>query len=93
MLPDVPTLTELGHPVVAASWWGVMAPTGTPPAVLERLNTELSAVLADPEVKQYLAEQGMVAKGGTPAEFAEHITEETGRWQAVVDEAGIEVAP
>ncbi len=93
LLPDVPTLTELGHPVVAASWWGVMAPTGTPPAVLERLNTELSAVLADPEVKQYLAEQGMVAKGGTPAEFAEHITEETGRWQAVVDEAGIEVAP
>ncbi|MDF8361386.1 Bug family tripartite tricarboxylate transporter substrate binding protein [Achromobacter anxifer] len=88
-LPDVPTLTELGVPLSASSWWGVMAPAGTPQDVIALLNRQINAVLADPEVRSYFTGLGMQATGGTPEAFGRHIAEETDRWRAVVKQAGV----
>ncbi|CAB3646622.1 tripartite tricarboxylate transporter substrate-binding protein [Achromobacter pestifer] len=90
-LPDVPTLTELGVPLVASSWWGVMAPAGTPQTAIALLNRQINAVLADPEVRRYFAGLGMRATGGTPEAFGRHITDETDKWRAVVRQAGVKI--
>ncbi|WP_264300288.1 Bug family tripartite tricarboxylate transporter substrate binding protein [Advenella kashmirensis] len=88
-LPDVPTLTELGIPVVAASWWGVLAPAGTPPAVIRKLNTQLNDVLKDKAVQGFLLEQGIHTVGGTPEQFTQYIHEESEKWQAIVRDANL----
>lgn len=90
-LPDVPTLAELGVPLAASSWWGVMAPAGTPKDVIAQLNRQINAVLADPEVRGYFAGLGMQPTGGTPEAFGRHIADETGRWRAVVRQAGVKI--
>ncbi len=90
--PDVPTLAELGYPVSASSWWGVLAPKGTSPEVIARLNKEINAVLKDPEVRSYFLEQGMHPVGGSPDDFARHIASETSKWKSIVSEAGIKLA-
>ncbi|KRC73094.1 Tripartite tricarboxylate transporter family receptor [compost metagenome] len=90
-LPDVPTLTELGVPLSASSWWGVMAPAGTPKDVVALLNRQVNAVLADPEVRSYFTGLGMQPTGGTPDAFGRHISDETDRWRAVVKQAGVKI--
>jgi len=90
-LPDVPTLAELGVPLSASSWWGVMAPAGTPKDVIALLNRQINAVLADPEVRSYFTGLGMQATGGTPEAFGRHIADETDRWRAVVKQAGVKI--
>ncbi len=90
-LPDVPTLAELGVPLSASSWWGVMAPAGTPKDVITLLNRQINAVLADPEVRSYSTGLGMQATGGTPEAFGRHIASETDRWRAVVKQAGVKI--
>lgn len=77
MLPDVPTLKELGYPeLVYYSWNGVVVPAGTPPAIIERLSKELSAVLKEPVLRTKLIPFGVETVGSTPAEFASFITQE-----------------
>lgn len=88
-LPDVPTLSELGYPVIAASWWGVLAPTGTPASIVETLNQKINAVLDEPEVQEFFLKQGMHAVGGSSKAFADHIATETSKWQEIVTEAKI----
>ncbi len=90
-LPDVPTLAELGVPMSASSWWGVMAPAGTPKDVVALLNRQINAVLADPEVRSYFSGLGMQATGGTAEAFGRHIADETDRWRAVVKQAGVKI--
>jgi len=90
-LPDVPTLAELGVPLSASSWWGVMAPAGTPKNVIALLNRHINTVLADPEVRRYFVGLGMRATGGTPDDFGRHIDEETRRWGEVVKQAGVKI--
>lgn len=90
-LPDVPTLAELGVPLSASSWWGVMAPAGTPKDVVALLNRQINAVLADPEVRSYFSGLGMQATGGTAEAFGRHIADETDRWRAVVKQAGVKI--
>ena len=90
-MPDVPTLAELGVPLAASSWWGVMAPARTPKDVIALLNRQLNSVLADPEVRSYFAGLGMQATGGTPEAFGQHIADETDRWRAVVKQAGVKI--
>jgi tripartite-type tricarboxylate transporter receptor subunit TctC len=90
-LPDVPTLAELGVPLSASSWWGVMAPAGTPQDVIAQLNRQINAVLADAEVRGYFAGLGVQPTGGTPEDFGRHIADETGRWRAVVKQAGVKI--
>ncbi|MBC5768470.1 Bug family tripartite tricarboxylate transporter substrate binding protein [Ramlibacter albus] len=91
-LPDVKTVAESGVPgYESLSWSGIAAPAGTPPEVVARLNREINTILATPEMKQKLAEQGAEAVGGTPEAFAEHIARERAKWSKVVREANIVV--
>ncbi|WP_051953496.1 Bug family tripartite tricarboxylate transporter substrate binding protein [Xenophilus azovorans] len=77
LLPDVPSMKELGHPeLVAYAWAGVLAPAHTPPAIVERLAGELSAVLKDPALRAKLAAISTEAVGSTPAGFARFLAEE-----------------
>jgi tripartite-type tricarboxylate transporter receptor subunit TctC len=88
--PDAPTLHEQGFPnVVAAGWYGFMAPAATPQAIVDRLQAEIVRALADPEVKQKLLVQGLEARSGSAAEFGKFIDDETRKWSALIREAGL----
>jgi tripartite-type tricarboxylate transporter receptor subunit TctC len=88
--PQAPTLREQGFPsVVAAGWYGFMAPAATPRPIVDRLQDEIIRALADPEVKQKLLAQGLEARGGTAAEFGKFIDDETRKWGEVIREAGL----
>jgi len=90
LLPDVPTLVELGWPtLVATNWNGLIAPAGTPAAVLDTLNKEINAILVLPQVKQQFAEMGITALGGTRAQFATLLAEEETKWAEVIVKANI----
>jgi tripartite-type tricarboxylate transporter receptor subunit TctC len=91
-LPDVPTMQEAGVPgFEASSWFGVLAPAGTPRDIVTRLDTEIAKWLATPEAREKLASQGAIAAGGTPEDFARHITAETAKWAKVVKASGAKV--
>jgi tripartite-type tricarboxylate transporter receptor subunit TctC len=84
-LPDVPTVAESGYPGFEADqWYGVMAPAGTPAAVVARLNAEINKALALPEVAQQLAVEGAVPTPATPQAFGDLIRREIPRWAEVV---------
>lgn len=90
LLPDVPTSTELGYPqMVASLWYGVMAPAGTPEAIIDKLNKALNQVLANPEMKAKLAERGAVVMLGSPQEYAKFINNDYARWGQVIKQAGV----
>ncbi|MCC5989653.1 MAG: tripartite tricarboxylate transporter substrate binding protein [Pararhodobacter sp.] len=90
VVADVPTFAEEGLTGVQAEAWMALAATGgTPDAVIERLYAEVRAILDMPEVQERLAGWGMAPVGMPPAEFEARIAEETTRWQAVVDAAGL----
>jgi len=89
-LPDVPTLAEAG--VTADNvdmWYGVLAPKGTPPDVVARLNKEIAAVLKQPEVAKSFESQGMVPASSTPAEFGALVKKDADRWAGVVKRGNI----
>jgi tripartite-type tricarboxylate transporter receptor subunit TctC len=91
-LPDVKTVAESGVPgYESLSWSGIAAPAATPPEVVARLNREINAILAQPDMRQKLAEQGAEAVGGTPEAFGEHIARERQKWSKVVRDAAIVV--
>ena len=91
-LPDVPTVAEAGLPgFEASSWFGVLAPAGTPPAIVAKLNAEIAKWLTSPEAKEKLASVGANIAGGTPEDFARHIQAETAKWAKVVKESGAKV--
>lgn len=90
LLPDVPTMTEVGYPsVTMGQWFGILGPAGMPQDIAELLNQHINDILQMPEVKKVLADQGAVGGGGSPADFAKQIKEDTVSIQQVVDEAGI----
>jgi tripartite-type tricarboxylate transporter receptor subunit TctC len=90
--PNVPTVAELGYPgFEAATWSGLVAPAGTPPAIVARLNAEANKALASGEMKAKLAEEGSTPLGGTPQQFADFIRKEHAKWGAAVREAGIKL--
>jgi tripartite-type tricarboxylate transporter receptor subunit TctC len=91
-LPDVKTVAESGVPgYESLSWSGIAAPAATPPEIVARLNREINAILASPDMRQKLAEQGADAVGGTPEAFGEHIARERQKWAKVVRDAAIVV--
>ena len=90
LLPDMPTLAEQGYSnVLGGSWYGMLAPAGTPADILARLNTELNAILAEKSVKDSFAIQSLEASGGTPAQMAEILQSELDRWRKIAEVAGI----
>jgi tripartite-type tricarboxylate transporter receptor subunit TctC len=88
-LPDVPTMAETLPGYEVELWFGVMAPKGTPPTMIERLNTGVNKFLQEPEMKKNLDAQGMIPSGGTPEKFGQRIRKDYERWLRVVKEAGI----
>jgi len=90
--PEFPTMQEAGvGGFVVESWYGLMAPAGTPDAVVARLHKETLAVLALPEVKEFFAKQGADVVTSTPAEFAMTIRSERARWAEVIRTSGARV--
>jgi tripartite-type tricarboxylate transporter receptor subunit TctC len=88
-LPNVPTLKESGIDVEADAWMGLIAPGGTPPTVVEKINKAIAEALQDPAIKEKLATQMMEPVGNSPAEFRAKIDAEIGRWSPVIRAAGI----
>jgi tripartite-type tricarboxylate transporter receptor subunit TctC len=91
-VPDVPTVKESGAlpGYVVSTWYGLVAPRGTPPAVLAKLNNALRDTLADKDVRDKLAKAGAVAQHSTPEAFRQHIVEEVARWDKVREGAKIQ---
>lgn len=90
LYPDAPTFVESGLPtVVGYGWYGLMAPGGTPAAILQRLNTETNAAIADPEVRKKAAAAGLQLRGGTAAEYRAFLDSEAKKWAQVIQAAGI----
>jgi tripartite-type tricarboxylate transporter receptor subunit TctC len=83
-LPDIPTVSEYVPGYEASQWFGVGAPKNTPAEIVERLNKEINAGLADPKVKARLAELGGTVLPGSPAEFGKLIADDTEKWAKVV---------
>jgi len=91
-LPDIPTIAESGLPgFEATSWFGIVAPTGTPPAIIARINADVNQWLQSPEAREKLLAQGALAAGGTPEQFAAYIRAETEKWAKVVKASGAKV--
>jgi tripartite-type tricarboxylate transporter receptor subunit TctC len=90
-LPDVPTVAETVPGYEASAWFGMGAPKGTPPEIVNKLNTAINAALADPNVRAHLADLGGIVMSGTPGGFGQVIIEETEKWAKVVKAAGVSV--
>ena len=83
--PDIPTLAEQGiQGVTVTSWYGLLAPRGTPPAVVEQLAKDAAEMLAQPDVRERLKAQGMTDAAMKPAAFAAHIRDETAVWARII---------
>jgi len=90
-LPDVPTFSEFVPGSESIVWWGLLAPAGTPPAILAKLNSAINAVLTDADVKKMLAAQAADPVTGPPEMFGKLVREEVAKWTRVAKAAGIKV--
>jgi tripartite-type tricarboxylate transporter receptor subunit TctC len=91
-LPDVPTLAEAGlSGVDVGSWWGIVAPAGTPQPVIAALNTEINKLLTSEDMKRFLQGEGAEAKAMAPVQFGDLIRSETERWIKVARQSGISI--
>ena len=89
-LPDVPTFVESGlADFIVDSWVGILAPAKTPRAIVDRLNKETVAVLAEPAIRERYSVLGIEPVGNTPEQFAAQIRDDLARWEKVVKQAGI----
>ena len=90
VLPDVPTVAEAGVPGYEANnWWGMLAPSGTPSEIIDKLNKAVSAALDAPELQVQFAKEGATVIKMSPAEFGKYVEAETAKWARVVKEAHI----
>ena len=89
VLPDVPTLGEAGVPVVVVNWYGLIAPAGTPKAVVDRISGETAKAMQSPDMMKRVVAEGSEAVGGSPQAFAAHIRAEHDLWSKVIKQAGI----
>jgi tripartite-type tricarboxylate transporter receptor subunit TctC len=87
-LPDVPAVAETAPGFEATSWWGMVAPARTPPAIVDTLDREIVKSLGTAEMKSFMANLGAEAQGNTPKEFAAFIRAELVKWSKVVKESG-----
>jgi len=90
VLPDQPTIAEAGVPgYEAVNWWGVVAPTGTPAAIVDKVNREIEAVQQSPEVQKQFANEGATPIPMKPADFGGFMASEMNKWEKVVKQGGI----
>src|SRR5580698_9101365 len=89
VLPNIPSISEFVPGYETSSWFGIAAPRGTPTAIIDSLNREANAGLADPVIKARLTDMGCMVLTGTPAEFGKLIADETQKWGKVIRDAGI----
>ena len=89
VLPDIPTVSEFVPGYEAVQWYGIGAPRNTPADVIDRLNKEINAALADPKIKTRFADLGGTVLPGSPADFGKLIAEETEKWAKVIRSANI----
>ena len=94
-LPDVPTVEQAGGPALkgfeASSWFGLLAPAGTPPDIVNAIQREVAKAIASPAVKEKLLAQGAIPSGNSPQEFAKLIDSELKKWAPVVKASGAKV--
>jgi len=88
-LSDIATVSEFVPGYEASGWSGVGSPKSTPTEVIDKLNREINTALADPKIKEQLADLGAIVFASTPAEFGKHIAAETEKWGKVIKFAGI----
>jgi tripartite-type tricarboxylate transporter receptor subunit TctC len=88
-LPDIPTVGEFVPGYEASVWFGLGAPTDTPAEIIDKLNQETNAALADPKIKARMAESGGNALAGSPADFGKLIADETEKWGKLIRAANI----
>jgi tripartite-type tricarboxylate transporter receptor subunit TctC len=91
ILPEVPTVSEFLPGFEASNWFGVAAPKNTPPDIIDKLNKEINATLAEPDIKARLADLGAAPLTGSPADFGRFIAAEADKWSKVIREANIKV--
>jgi tripartite-type tricarboxylate transporter receptor subunit TctC len=90
VLPDVPTAVEAGLPDwQASSWFGVVAPAGTPPEILKLLHTQIARAVRAPSMQRFTSQSGARLVGNSPDEFAQLIREERAKWGAIIKSAKI----
>ncbi|CAN0016574.1 unnamed protein product [Phaeothamnion confervicola] len=89
ILPNLPTMKEAGYPVDASYWFGLVAPAGTPPAVLSKLEKALADTLAMPDVRKRLTEMGAIVEPLNGKQFGDYIKSEMVKWAAIVEKAGV----
>lgn len=89
VLPDLPLVADYVPGYEASAWYGIVAPKGTPADIIDRLNREANAILAEPAAKTRLAELGASLLPGTPADFGRLLADETDKWRKVIHFAGI----
>jgi tripartite-type tricarboxylate transporter receptor subunit TctC len=91
LLPEVPTMAELGiTDFESYNWQGIIAPAGTPAAIIAKLNAALNEILLDPDVLKQISDTGSQPGGGTPEDFAKFIRAENTKWAKVIKSANIE---
>ena len=89
-LPDVPTFAELGiKDMEISNWFGIIAPKGTPPAIITKLNQAFNQALKEPDLEQRITQQGNLVGGGSPQDFAKFIDAESARWTKLIKERNI----
>ena len=89
-LPDLPAISEAGLRGYDVSvWMGIVAPAGTPPAIIAQLNRQIGALLQSPDIRERLAVQGLEAASNSPAEFRSYIASEVRKWAVVIKQAGV----
>jgi tripartite-type tricarboxylate transporter receptor subunit TctC len=89
-IPDLPTLAESGvKGYELEQWWGIVAPAGTPSAIVETLNGAFNKILADPEIRAFMEQEGAEPSPSTPGDFGRHIDAELRRWSDLVARAGL----
>jgi tripartite-type tricarboxylate transporter receptor subunit TctC len=91
VLPDVPTVSEAVPGYETTIWLGIMTPKGTPPEIVERLNAEITKIMAKPQIREAWAKQGAVPMTMTPAQFDAFLRRDIDKWGKVIQQAGIKV--
>ena len=91
-LPDVPTAMEAGfRDYEVVGWFGLMAPAGTPPAIVEQLSSEVAKAMSTPAMRERAAQEGATPVGSTPAQFERFVRDEIAKWTRIINEAGIKL--